>query len=254
MDWVMCLLPMAACFAGVLLTVKMSKKHRHILAAAGVALFLCVAFGSLAVYRVQKIAKPIRESDTLAVAEMNLNSFRGNVEMNDFQTDASTELYQALEEYLGKKIYLPCINQDTFDAGGQDVVLQFGSDDEAKVWLAFYADSRICLVNGKKAYVFPNGKAVYQEIEEILASVSTHTAVTVTAIDEEKDFLMAEEENGKLYAFHKVSEKLRTKNGKQAKLEDLAVGDELTVLSDGKVLLSDPYQIENIYKIYTEGE
>ena len=234
MDWVMCLLPMAVCFVGVLFSVKVSKKHKRILAAAGVMLFLCVAFGSLAVYRVQKITKPIRESDTLAVAEMNLNSFRGDVEMNDLQTDASTELYQALEEYLGKKLYLPCINQDTFDAGGQDVVLQFGSDDEAKVWLAFYADSRICLVNGKKAYVFPGGKAV-----------------TVTAIDEKNDFLMAEEKNGKLYAFHKVSEKLRTKSGKQAKLEDLAVGDELTVLSDGRVLLSDPYQIENIYQIYT---
>ena len=97
----------------------------------------------------------------------------------------------------------------------------------------------------------PGGKAVYQEIEEILASVSTYTAVTVTAIDEKNDFLMAEEKNGKLYAFHKVSEKLRTKSGKQAKLEDLAVGDELTVLSDGRVLLSDPYQIENIYQIYT---
>ena len=251
MDWVMCLLPMAVCFVGVLFSVKVSKKHKRILAAAGVMLFLCVAFGSLAVYRVQKITKPIRESDTLAVAEMNLNSFRGDVEMNDLQTDASTELYQALEEYLGKKLYLPCINQDTFDAGGQDVVLQFGSDDEAKVWLAFYADSRICLVNGKKAYVFPGGKAVYQEIEEILASVSTYTAVTVTAIDEKNDFLMAEEKNGKLYAFHKVSEKLRTKSGKQAKLEDLAVGDELTVLTDGRVLLSDPYQIENIYQIYT---
>lgn len=193
MDWVMCPLPMAVCFVGVLFSVKVSKKHKRILAAAGVMLFLCVTFSSLAVYRVQRITKPIRESDTLAVAEMNLNSFRGDVEMNDLQTDASTELYQALEEYLGKKLYLPCINQDTFDAGGQDVVLQFGSDDEAKVWLAFYADSRICLVNGKKAYVFPGGKAVYQEIEEILASVSTYTAVTVTAIDEKNDFLMAEE-------------------------------------------------------------
>ena len=52
----------------------------------------------------------------------------------------------------------------------------------------------------------PGGKAVYQEIEEILASVSTYTAVTVTAIDEKNDFLMAEEKNGKLYAFHKLSE------------------------------------------------
>ena len=101
MDWVMCLLPMAVCFVGVLFSVKVSKKHKRILAAAGVMLFLCVAFGSLAVYRVQKITKPIRESDTLAVAEMNLNSFRGDVEMNDLQTDASTELYQALEEYPG---------------------------------------------------------------------------------------------------------------------------------------------------------
>lgn len=83
MDWVMCLLPMAVCFVGVLLTVKISRNHKRVLAAAGVVLFLCVAFGSLVVYRVQKIAKPIRESDTLAVAEMNLNSFRGDVEMND---------------------------------------------------------------------------------------------------------------------------------------------------------------------------
>ena len=103
MDWVMCLLPMAVCFVGVLFSVKVSKKHKRILAAAGVMLFLCVAFGSLAVYRVQKITKPIRESDTLAVAEMNLNSFRGDVEMNDLQTDASTELYQALDETFIEK-------------------------------------------------------------------------------------------------------------------------------------------------------
>ena len=168
MDWVMCLLPMAVCFIGVLLTVKVSKKHKRVLAAVGVALLLCVAFGSLAVYRYQKVIQPIRESDMLAVAEMNLNSFRGNAEMNNFQVDSSTEEYQALEAYLGTLIYLPCINQDTFDAGGQDVILQFGSDDKAKVWLAFYADRRICLVDGKKAYVFPNGKAAYQKIEEIL--------------------------------------------------------------------------------------
>ena len=52
MDWVMCLLPMVVCFGGVLFSVKVSKKHKRILAAAGVLLLLCVAFGSLAVYRV----------------------------------------------------------------------------------------------------------------------------------------------------------------------------------------------------------
>lgn len=154
MDWVMCLLPMAVCFVGVLLTVKISRNHKRVLTAAGVVLFLCVAFGSLVVYRVQKIAKPIRESDTLAVAEMNLNSFRGDVEMNDFQTNASTELYQALEEYLGKKIYLPCINQDTFDAGGRDVILQFGSNDEAKVWLAFMRTAESVWSMGKRPTFF----------------------------------------------------------------------------------------------------
>ena len=40
MDWVMCLLPMAVCFVGVLFSVKVSKKHKRILAAAGVMLFL----------------------------------------------------------------------------------------------------------------------------------------------------------------------------------------------------------------------
>lgn len=154
MDWVMCLLPMAVCFVGVLFSVKVSKKHKRILAAAGVMLFLCVAFGSLAVYRVQKITKPIRESDTLAVAEMNLNSFRGDVEMNDLQTDASTELYQALEEYLGKKLYLPCINQDTFDAGGQDVVLQFAATTRRRSGLRFMRTAESVWSTGKRHTFF----------------------------------------------------------------------------------------------------
>ena len=38
--------------------------------------------------------------------------------------------------------------------GTQDVILQFGTEEEVKLWLAFYPDRRICLVNRKKAYVF----------------------------------------------------------------------------------------------------
>ena len=49
MDWVMCLLPMAVCFVGVLLTVKISSNPQRLLAAAGLVLFLCVKFGSLVV-------------------------------------------------------------------------------------------------------------------------------------------------------------------------------------------------------------
>ena len=145
MDWVMCLLPFAVCFVGFLAAAKVTKKKKRILAAAGVVLFLAAAFGSLAVYRNQKITKPIRDSELLAVAELRLDAFLGNAELNDFQTDRLTELYGALGHYLNSLVYLPCINQDTFDAGTQDVILQFGTEEEVKLWLAFYPDRRICL-------------------------------------------------------------------------------------------------------------
>lgn len=77
MDWVMCLLPFAVCFVGVLAAAKVTKKKKRILAAAGVVLFLAAAFGSLAVYRNQKITKPIRDSELLAVAELRLDAFLG---------------------------------------------------------------------------------------------------------------------------------------------------------------------------------
>ena len=178
MDWVMCLLPFAVCFVGFLAAAKVTKKKKWILAAAGVVLFLAAAFGSLAVYRNQKITKPIRDSELLAVAELRLDAFLGDAELNDFQTDRLTELYGALGHYLNSLVYLPCINQDTFDAGTQDVILRFGTEEEVKLWLAFYPDRRICLVNGKKAYVFPGGTAAYQKIEAILASDSVQTTVT----------------------------------------------------------------------------
>lgn len=184
MDWVMCLLPFAVCFVGFLAAAKVTKKKKRILAAAGVVLFLAAAFGSLAVYRNQKITKPIRDSELLAVAELRLDAFLGDAELNDFQTDRLTELYGALGHYLNSLVYLPCINQDTFDAGTQDVILQFGTEKEVKLWLAFYPDRRICLVNGKKAYVFPGGTAAYQKIEaDPLASDSVQTTVTITALD-----------------------------------------------------------------------
>ena len=129
MDWVMCLLPFAVCFVGFLAAAKVTKKKKRILAVAGVVLFLAAAFGALAVYRNQKITKPIRDSELLAVAELRLDAFLGDAELNDFQTDRLTELYGALGHYLNSLVYLPCINQDTFDAGTQDVILQFGTEE-----------------------------------------------------------------------------------------------------------------------------
>ena len=93
MDWVMCLLPFAVCFVGFLAAAKVTKvtkKKKRILAAAGVVLFLAAAFGSLAVYRNQKITKPIRDSELLAVAELRLDAFLGDAELNDIQTDRLT--------------------------------------------------------------------------------------------------------------------------------------------------------------------
>lgn len=235
------------------MSVKWTKKKRMLFILAAVLLFIGASAGSLMIYRYQKITKPIRNSELLAGAELTVRPMQDNAEMNNFQTTSLTEIYQELSAYLESAIYLPCINQDTFSVSSQDVILRYGTDNKVKLWLAFYKDINICLVNGKKAYVFPRGKAAYQEIETILATASTKTVVTVTSMDAENDLLMAEDEYGKQYAFHKVSEKLWTQEEKQTDIKTVRVGDTLTVLSDGSVLLSDPGQIENIYKIYVEG-
>ena len=188
------------------------KKHSF-LAVLVLGLFLAAAFGSLAVYRNQKITKPIRDSELLAVAELRLDAFLGDAELNDFQTDRLTELYGALGHYLNSLVYLPCINQDTFDAGTQDVILRFGTEEEVKLWLVFYPDRRICLVN---------------------------------------DQLTASDAEGKEYVIYGISEKLRTRDEEQVDVKALSAGDTLTVLSDGAALLSAPSQFAHIYKIYWE--
>ena len=95
------------------------------------------------------------------------------------------------------------------------MILQFGTEEEVKLWLAFYPDRQICLVNGKKAYVFPGGTAAYQKIEAILASDSVQTTVTITALDAANDQLMASDAEGKEYVIHGISEKLRTRDEEQ---------------------------------------
>lgn len=257
MDWLMCLLPAAVCAAATLLAVKVNPKRKGLLAAVGGALVLCAIVASLAVYRYQKIIKPIRNSELLAGAEMSFSVPLADPEMNDFRINGSTELYQAVTNYLEDAVYLPCIDQGAFSGGSRDVVLSYGTDSEVNLWMAFYKDTGLCMINGKKAYVFPKesrGKAAYQDIEDILESASSHETLTVTRIETEKDLLYAERSDGGRYVFYKVSEKLWTRDGKRTGLETLAEGDSITVLSDGNVLLSDPYQIENIYKIYIGTE
>lgn len=255
MDWLMCLLPIMVCLAATVLSVKVSPKRKRLLAAVGGVLFLCTAFVSLVVYRYQQVIRPIRNSELLAGAEMSFSVPMKEAEMNDFQINGSSELYQAVADYLESALYLPCIDQDAFSTGNRDVLLQFGTDSEVNLWVAFYEDTGLCILNGTKVRIFPKGsrgKSAYQDIEDILESVSSHETLTVTRTDSERDSLYAERSDGGRYVFYKVSEKLRTQDGKKASLEGIAVGDSITVLSDGNVLLSDPYQIENIYKIYLE--
>lgn len=253
MDWVMCLLPFAVCFAGILAAAKVTKKKKAMLAAVGVILFLAAAIGSLAVYRYRNILAPIRKSEQLTVAELRLDPLQGENEQNETQIGGQTALYQEIQQYLERAVYLPCINQGVVSAGTQDVVLQYQDDAGVNLWLAIYQDTGICWVNGKKVKIFPwgsKGKEAYQTIESILESYGT--SLTVTAVDVENDLVLAMQAGEKPYALHKASEKLWTRDGGRLPLAELSVGDRLTVLSDGAVLLSDPYQFEHIYKIYRE--
>lgn len=252
MDWVMCLIPFAVCFAGVLAAAKVTKKKKAVLAVAGVVLFLAAAFSSLVVYRYRNILVPLRKSELLTVAELRLDPLRGENEQNETQIGGQTALYQEIQQYLERAVYLPCINQDAVSAGTQDVVLQYQDDAGVNLWLAVYQDTGICWVNGKKSVIFPwggKGKDAYQTLEEILESGGT--PLTVTAVDVENDLVLAVQ-GEKPYALHNASEKLWARDGGRLALAELAVGDRLTVLSDGAVLLSDPYQFEHIYKIYRE--
>lgn len=253
MDWVMCLLPFAVCFAGILAAAKVTKKKKAMLAAVGVILFLAAAISSLAVYRYQNILAPIRKSELLTVAELRLDPLRGENEQNETQIGGQTALYQEIQRYLEQAVYLPCINQDAVSASAQDIVLQYQDDAGVNLWLAIYQDTGICWVNGKKAVIFPwgsQGRDAYRTLEGILESGGT--PLTVTAVDVENDLVLAVQAGEKPYVLHKASEKLWARDGGRLPLAELAVGDRLTVLSDGNVLLSDPYQFEHIYKIYRE--
>ena len=250
MDWIMCLLPIAVSFVGIVAGVKLTKKRKLLFSVAAVLLFVGMSVGSLMIYRFEKVIKPIRDSELLAVAELKLDSFRGNAELNDFQVGRLTELYGALEQYLNDLVYLPCINQYTFDGGSRDVILQFGTDEDVKLWMAFYPDRRLCLVNGKKAYVFPGGKDAYQKIEELFETESVRENFTIVEVDREYGSLQAVNEQGDEYTISAESSQLRTADGKSCTLDELQAGDSVTVLWDGNVLMSYPYQIINVYRIY----
>ena len=69
-------------------------------------------------------------------------------------------------------------------------------------------------------------------------------------VDREHNALQAVNAQGDEYTFSAEPNKLRTADEKPCTVDEIQVGDAITVLWDGNVLTSYPYQIINIYRIY----
>lgn len=259
MGWMLFMLLAAAGFAGFWIGWKTTKLRNIVYGTAAVLLLLSVALGVLLFYRHQNITEPIQTSELFQADELTV-TLRGVAAENDYRVGCFAILYQDIRNYLDSALYLPCLDQEAFDAGEKSVTLRYGNETEAgetekKLTLTFYEDRNICLVNGKKVYFVPKegkGREGYQKIEELFASRSYRTKLNIMTIDPEQDTLMATDENGNRYWLSKISEKLRTRAEEKVNLSEISVGDALVVLSDGNTLMSDPYQIEHIYKIYVE--
>ena len=98
------------------------------------------------------------------------------------------------------------------------MILQFGTEEEVKLWLAFYPDRRICLVNGKRP-MFSRWNGRLPEDRSDPASDSVQTTVTITALDAANDQLTASDAEGKEYVIHGISEKLRTRDEEQVNVK-----------------------------------
>ena len=212
---------------------------------------LVLCWGGLVLYRKNKIVEPILTSEQLRADELTV-TLRGVEEQNDYEIHCFTLLYQSVRRYLESAYYLPCLDQDNFAVGERSVKLRYQSDQNA-LTLIFYEDSGICQINGKKVYFFPKegeGKEAYQKIEEFFETESFRENFTVAEVDREYNSLKAVDAKGDEYTFSLETNKLRTADEKPCTVDEIQVGDAITVLWDGNVLTSYPYQIINIYRIY----
>ena len=230
---------------------QMTKKRK-----IGIFAFVCLAvlvlcWGGLVLYRKNKIVEPILTSEQLRADELTV-TLRGIEEQNDYEVHCFTLLYQSVRRYLESAYYLPCLDQDNFAVGERSVKLRYQSDQNA-LTLIFYEGSGICQINGKKVYFFPKegrGKDAYQKIEEIFETESFREYFTVAEVDREYNSLKAVDAKGDEYTFGVEPNKLRTTDEKPCTADEIQAGDAITVLWDGNVLTSYPYQIVNIYRIY----
>ena len=225
------------------------RKIRIFLLSVLAVLVLC--WGGLVLYRKNKIVEPILTSEQLRADELTV-TLRGVEEQNDYEIHCFTLLYQSVRRYLESAYYLPCLDQDNFAVGERSVKLRYQSDQNA-LTLIFYEDSGICQINGKKVYFFPKegeGKEAYQKIEEIFETESFRENFTVAEVDRKHSSLQAVNEKGDEYTFGVEPNKFRTADETLCAPETIQAGDAITVLWDGNVLTSYPYQIINIYRIY----
>lgn len=230
---------------------KMTRRRKIGLLILSVLAVLALCWGGLVLYRKTKIVEPLLTSESLRADELTV-TMRGVEEQNDYEINCFTLLYQSVRRYLESAYYLPCLNPDNFAVGERSVKLRCQSDQN-ELTLIFYEDSRICQVNGKKVYFFPKegkGKEAYQKIEEIFETESFRENFTVAEVDTEYNSLKAVNAKGDEYTFSLETNKLRAADGTPCAPETVQAGDAITVLWDGNVLMSYPYQIINIYRIY----
>ena len=69
-------------------------------------------------------------------------------------------------------------------------------------------------------------------------------------MDREYNSLKAVDAKGDEYTFGLETGKLRAADETPCTMDEIQAGDAITVLWDGNVLTSYPYQIINIYRIY----
>lgn len=219
------------------------------------AVLLLLLAGALVQWRT--IARPIRDVENSAVVDELTVDLRGVQAQNDFPMRNDSGVYQALAAYLTQGIYLPCWNQDTFSLGetSRSVTLRYAGSlsEPAVLALTFYDGTSICQVNGRKARFFsPKGADAYQTIQNLLRTECDAVTLTVTKIQPDFDCLDAEDPaTGNAYSLGAVSEKLQAPDGTAVPLDTLAVGDTVTVLCDGALLMTYPYQFSSVYCIQT---
>lgn len=231
------------------------KKQVKLALVLGTVLLLLLA-GALVQWNT--IARPIRDAENSAVVDELTVDLRGVQAQNDFQMRNDSGVYQALAAYLTQALYLPCGNQGTFSLGetSRSVTLRYASgvSEPVVLTLTFYDGTSICQVNGRKArFLSPNGADAYQTIRTLLRTECDTVTLTVAKIQPDFDCLDAEDPaTGDSYSLGAVSEKLQASDGTAVPLDALTVGDTITVLCDGALLMTYPYQFSSVYCIQTE--